>query len=180
MPKPRKTPAPTPSPPPLPRRTPPPPPPSASPSTMATPPPSPAPSPSRPAPASSSSSSSPPTPYRLVLPPGHLGTPARIIRDISFTLPGQTGAITAFAGRTVTANRQAPHRIQSRPLLERRPPRSHDRHPPRRPAAPRQTLTAARLPTAFVYCPSDPGKSAFPPDRRLGLPSDRELLRLSS
>ncbi len=44
-----------------------------------------------------------PTPYRLVLPPGHLGTPARIIRDISFTLPGQEPAITPFVGRTVTA-----------------------------------------------------------------------------
>ena len=44
-----------------------------------------------------------PTPYRLVLPPGHLGTPARVIRDISFTLPGQTGTLTPFAGRTVTA-----------------------------------------------------------------------------
>ncbi len=44
-----------------------------------------------------------PTPYRLVLPPGHLGTPARVIRDISFNLPGQDAAITPFAGRTVTA-----------------------------------------------------------------------------
>lgn len=44
-----------------------------------------------------------PTPYRLVLPPGHLGTPARVIRDISFTLPGQQATITPFAGRTVTA-----------------------------------------------------------------------------
>ena len=44
-----------------------------------------------------------PTPYRLVLPAGHLGTPARVIRDISFSLPGQTGTITPFAGRTVTA-----------------------------------------------------------------------------
>ena len=44
-----------------------------------------------------------PTPYRLVLPPGHLGTPARIIRDISFTLPGQEATVTPFAGRTVTA-----------------------------------------------------------------------------
>ncbi len=44
-----------------------------------------------------------PTPYRLVLPRGHLGTPARIIRDISFTLPGQETTITPFAGRTVTA-----------------------------------------------------------------------------
>ena len=44
-----------------------------------------------------------PTPYRLVLPPGHLGAPRQIIRDISFTLPGQTGAILPFSGRTVTA-----------------------------------------------------------------------------
>ena len=44
-----------------------------------------------------------PTPYRLVLPPGHLGAPRRIIRDISFSLPGQESTITPFAGRTITA-----------------------------------------------------------------------------
>jgi hypothetical protein len=44
-----------------------------------------------------------PTPYRLLLPPGHLGTPAKIIRDIAFILPGQTAVIAPFAGRTVTA-----------------------------------------------------------------------------
>ncbi len=44
-----------------------------------------------------------PTPYRLILPPGHLGTPASVIREISFTLPGQEAAIIPFAGRVVTA-----------------------------------------------------------------------------
>ena len=44
-----------------------------------------------------------PTPYRLLFPAASHATP-RVIRDISFTLPGQAEAITPFAGRTITAS----------------------------------------------------------------------------
>ena len=57
-----------------------------------------------------------PTPYRLVPPPGHLGAPAKIIRDMAFALPGQQDTITPFAGRTVTATGKL-HKAAIRALL---------------------------------------------------------------
>ena len=43
-----------------------------------------------------------PTPYRLLFPVAAHATP-RVIRDISFSLPGQESTLASFAGRTLTA-----------------------------------------------------------------------------